>query len=309
MTAHDGSSLVNRRPPAWLAMGEAGTVFAIRLTAWIATAFGRAPTRLLLRMIALWYAVTHRAARRASKAYLTRIFGRATFGMVYRHILTFAEVTLDRLLFVAGRHDRFEVRTHGAEHLAALQREGRGAILLGAHVGSFEAMRATGDMENLPIHAVGYFDNAERINGILRRLNPDVHTRLIHLGEDNTVFMLRIKEAIDRGELVAFLGDRTLPASRTATVQLLGGEVELPTGVFALAAVLQCPVYLVFGLYHPPRRYDLYCEPFAERVALPRGRREQALAEHAQRYASAVERYVRLAPYNWFNFFDFWRSG
>jgi predicted LPLAT superfamily acyltransferase len=306
------TAVPNRARPGagqWLAVGEVGTVFAIRLTAFVATVFGRGPTRMLLRVIALWYTVLHRAAHRASRDYLRRVFGRATFGMVYRHILTFAEVTLDRLLFVAGRFSRIRVHTNGAEHLAALRREGRGAILLGAHLGSFEAMRATGEDEDLRIHAVGYFRNAERINGILERLNPKANARLISLGEDRTAFMLQVKDAVDRGELVAFLGDRTLPGSRAATVQFLGGEAEVPTGTFAAAAVLRCPVYLVFGLYHPPRRYELYCEPFAERIVLPRGDRERALAEYAQRYASALERYLRRAPYNWFNFFEFWRSG
>lgn len=314
-TAHKRVSMAEQPPSEadasqdWLSVREAGTVFAIRLTAWVATVFGRGPTRMLLRMIALWYTVLHRTAYRASRRYLERVFGKATFAMVYRHILTFAEVTLDRLLFVAGRFSRIRIHTNGHEHLAALRREGRGAILLGAHLGSFEAMRAAGEDEDLRINAVGYFENAERINGVLERLNPNANARLISLREDRASFMLQIKDAVDRGEMVAFLGDRTLPGSRTVTVRFMGGRAELPAGIFSIASVLRCPVYLVFGLYHPPRRYELYCEPFAEQVVLPRGDRERALAEYAQRYADALERYVRKAPYNWFNFFDFWRSG
>lgn len=56
----------------------------------------------------------------------------------------------------------------------------------------------------------------------------------------------------------------------------------------------------------PGPGYDLYCEPFAERVTLPRGDRQGALAEHVRRYAERLEHYVRKAPDNWFNFYDFW---
>ena len=53
-------------------------------------------------------------------------------------------------------------------------------------------------------------------------------------------------------------------------------------GVFLLASTLKCPVYLTFGLYLGGNRYELYCEPFAESVTLPRGRREEALRELVQ---------------------------
>ena len=65
-------------------------------------------------------------------------------------------------------------------------------------------------------------------------------------------------------------------------------------------------MYLAFGLYEEPNRYALYCEPFAERVVLPRASRADALAAYAARYAARLEHYCRLAPYNWFNFYDFW---
>ncbi|MNW22841.1 hypothetical protein D3C71_2245760 [compost metagenome] len=46
--------------------------------------------------------------------------------------------------------------------------------------------------------------------------------------------------------------------------------------------------------------------PLAERVLLPRARREQALAEYADLFAQQLERMLRKAPYDWFNFFPFW---
>jgi predicted LPLAT superfamily acyltransferase len=50
----------------------------------------------------------------------------------------------------------------------------------------------------------------------------------------------------------------------------------------------------------------LYCEPFEERIDLPRGAREEALRAYVTRYAGRLEHYCRLAPDNWFNFYDFW---
>jgi hypothetical protein len=41
-------------------------------------------------------------------------------------------------------------------------------------------------------------------------------------------------------------------------------------------------------------------------VSLPRAERDAAIRQLAQRYAKRLEYYTHLAPYNWFNFYDYW---
>jgi predicted LPLAT superfamily acyltransferase len=89
-------------------------------------------------------------------------------------------------------------------------------------------------------------------------------------------------------------------------VEFLGGRIRLPTGPYVMAAVLGCPMYLTFGLHTAPDRYDLYCEPFAERVILPRRDRDEAIRQYAQRYADRLADHCEKAPLNWFNFYDYW---
>ena len=96
------------------------------------------------------------------------------------------------------------------------------------------------------------------------------------------------------------------PSKSLIRVNVFDEEASFSAGPFLLASLLKCPVYLVFGLYTEPNRYDLYCQPFAERIELPRRRRDEALAEYAQLYATRLEEVCRRHPDNWFNFFDFW---
>ena len=289
---------------SWLEMREVGSVLGIRCLLYVATAFGRAPMRGLLRVIVLYYALLHGAARAASRAYLRRVGRPSGFWAVYAHLLRFAQCAADRPFLIAGRHDAFAVQTHGAEHLAALCRERRGALLLGAHLGSFEALHAQAGQERLVVNVVGYFRNARMINRVLEQLGSQVHARLLEPGS-GIDFALKLRDCIERGEFVAMLGDRQVDGN-TAVVEFLGEPAAFPTGPFALAAALGCPVLLTFGLHRPPNRYELYCEPFAECVRLPRAQREQALHAHVQRFAARLEHYCRLAPDNWFNFYDFW---
>jgi predicted LPLAT superfamily acyltransferase len=72
--------------------------------------------------------------------------------------------------------------------------------------------------------------------------------------------------------------------------------------------VLECPVFFVAAVFSPPNRYDVHCAPLFERVVLPRGRREAAIAEHAAAFAARLEPLVGASPFNWFNFFPFWED-
>ena len=292
----------------WRTRAEKGPLFGARFVLWLATALGRGPARLFVAVLAFYYALFSRDVRRSVRDYLARVGEPVTFRRVYRQVLRFAQVSLDSLFLLSGEGDRFRVTRTGHQHLAEVAESGRGAILLGAHLGSMYAMRAQGGAFRLPLYAVVYTKHAERVNAILREVDPGGHAQLLQMGE-GVDFMLRIKELIDEGALIALLADRVGSDERAASVDFLGDEVRLPTGPYLLASTLRCPVYLTFGLYRDPDGYDLYCEPFAERVELPRGRRNEALAEYARAYARRLEHYVRLAPDNWFNFYDFWSKG
>lgn len=287
-------------------MAEKGTALGIGSLVLVCMVFGRAAARVLLRAIAFWYAALHADVRRASAAYLSRVRGGAGFGAVYRHVLTFAEVTLDRIFLLRGRFRYFHAVKHGFEPLEALQSKGGGALLLLAHVGSMDALRALAEARDYPIHIVAFQQNARRIASVLRGMNAELASRVVEIDPRSPGTVLHMRELVDKGAMVAVMADRTDLSSRAVEAPFLGSPARFPTGPYLLAAMLHCPVYMLVGLYRPPNRYDLYCEPFAERVDLPRGRRGDGLEPLVRRYASRLEWYCREAPCNWFNFYDFW---
>jgi predicted LPLAT superfamily acyltransferase len=292
----------------WQEAAEKGSVLGIRIVVVLATALGRAAVSPLLHLVAAWYVAFHPAVRRASRAYLVRLRGRASLADVYRHVLCFARVTADRIFLSREVLAPFALATHGEEHLRALRDARRGALIVLAHVGSFEVLRAAGSARDVPVSFLGYFRNARMINAALRELNPAVDARLIEIRPDDPTFIFDVERLVADGELVGTMGDRVGEDGKAVRATFLGAKASFPTGPYLLAAALGCPMYLAFGIYEEPNRYTLYCEPFAERVVLPRAGRQEALAAYAARYAARVEHYCRLAPYNWFNFFDFWSA-
>lgn len=298
-------------PQRWSEVSEKGSVLAIQATVFVTTFMGRTFGRVIARVVAFYYWLFAPRARAASRAFLSRALDRApTARETYRQILRFAETTLDAFFLVAGKTRHFRVTTNGHQHLEELRANKRGAILLGAHLGSFYAMRAQSEVESLPLYAVVYTKNARRINEALERIDPGKNAKLLQMGE-GIDFMLKIKELIEGGAIVAILADRVPatagePDARAVEAQFLGAPARFPAGPYLLASMLRCPVYVTFGIYRGGNRYDLYCEPFADRVELPRKQREEALRSYVAEYARRLERFARSAPDNWFNFYDFW---
>lgn len=300
-------SQVNRpRAPEWMAAPERSNLLALRTIAWVALALGRPVARLLLYPICLYFVVFSTRPRAASRQYLSRVLGRkAGMADAFRHYHSFAAVILDRLYLLKGQISRFEVHVHGAEIVEELIAGGKGCVLLGAHMGSFEIIRAAGRARGFKVSMVMYERNARKIGELLEAINPALQMEIIGLG--NVDSMLKVEAALARGEIVGLLADRTIKGGGTVSCPFFGEPAAFPAGPVRIAAMLKRPIALMFGIYLGGNRYEVHFE----RLAMPDpidGRGRDSMTGHVLRhYAERLEHYCRLAPYNWFNFYDFWR--
>ena len=120
--------------------------------------------------------------------------------------------------------------------------------------------------------------------------------------------MLRVRESLDRGELVGILSDRTLGGEKYMMVPFLGKDAAFPTGPLILAAALHAPVLLFYGVRTGVRRYEVGFRYFANEIVLRRECRNVDLRRWLEQYAAWLEEMCRLHPFNWFNFYDFWEK-
>jgi predicted LPLAT superfamily acyltransferase len=296
---------------AWRQRPERSNMLMLRVMTWISLRLGRSAGRSVLYGIAAYFLVANTAARRASRDYLRRVLpGTASVGWraMFRHFLSFASTIHDRVYLINERFDQFDIRIHQEHLVADLTADRKGVFLMGAHVGSFEVLRAVGRRQpGLRVAMVMYEENARKINAALQAINPAAQQDIVPLGRADS--MLRVNELIDGGSVVGMLADRCLSRDTTRTVPFLGAPAELPVGPFRMAAILRRPVLFMVGLYSGGKRYDIHFETLADFSAIPAGGREAAVQAAMARYALLLEKYCRTAPYNWFNFFDFWQAG
>jgi len=292
----------------WVHQSERGSPALVVLIGWITLKVGRWAARLLLYPITLYFVLSAREQRIASRKFLTRVLGRrATWWEAARHFHTFAGTILDRVYLVAGDHRRFDLRMHGVSAALEQVNQGRGCILLGSHLGSFEVMRMLAMIdERVEVKVLMYEEHNATLTSLIYSLNPHFSESIIPLGGVDT--LLRVQECLGRGELVGILGDRVAENGRLTQCRFLGGQATFPSGPVLLASVLKVPVVLFFGICLGNNRYALHFELLSERIAIRRTHRDEDTRLWVQRYADRLEYYARMAPYNWFNFYDFWEE-
>ncbi len=304
--------------PDWARTPERSNLLALRVMCWIALACGRRAARVVLHPITLYFLLFSPVQRRNARRYLARVLGRTPHWRDgYRLIHAFASTVLDRVYFLRGQAHRFDLRPAGTAPVEALLAAGHGAFMVGAHVGSFEAIGATGRMpggRHWRVAMLMYPDNARRINEVLDAIaDADIRPQVIALGRPGS--MLALRDWLDAGGVAGTLGDRTLagePSERGGVVELpfLGRTARFADGPFRMAALLRRPVFSMAGLYAGGRRYDVRFAPLADFSARPAdaAERERSIRAAVEAYAAWLEALCREYPYNWFNFHDFWNE-
>jgi predicted LPLAT superfamily acyltransferase len=279
---------------AWRDLSERGSQNSKRLIIWLALHVGRSFCRALLVPISAYFLATAPSARRASRQFLTRALGRrVTLRDSFRHLFIFATTLLDRVFMLRGRHRELKVAVTNEHIFEAAIAGGRGCLLLGSHLGSFALLGVVGGADHgLAINMVMHLEAGAGMGGLLEGAGSTIPYKVIELGRPDT--MLRVKECLDRGEVVGMLADRVYGREATQDVSFLGLTAHFSLSPFRLARITGAPVVMAFGLFKGGRRYEIVFEALDAPEPAP--------------YAAILERYARRFPYNWFNFYDYWSA-
>ncbi len=306
------------RAERWSEIGEVGFLTGVRLLFGAYRIGGFRLFYILLQPVLLYYFLSNRVAREASLDYLRQLAAHwpdaasptPGWRSAYRHFNAFAASALDRLAVWSNADilERIDFPNH--ELLRAQLATGRGALLLGSHLGNLELCRGL-SLRNpeLKLNILVHTRHAGMFNRMLQEVVGESAITLIEVSELNPATAIQLRQCIERGEFVAVLGDRVphSASARCTPASFLGREANFPDGPFILASLLKCPVYTLFCV-REGERYRIHSEKFADCVALPRADRQRALQPLVARFARTLEDMVQRYPLQWFNFFPFWEQ-
>jgi predicted LPLAT superfamily acyltransferase len=301
------------RSEHWADIGESTSVRGILLLCAVHRWLGRWPFRVCVYPVVFVHWLLNGTARRASLQYLQRTHAfngipatRPGMLQSLHHFAMFAETMLDKILALGQRYPVDKVRMQRQDVLARVK-AGEGGLIVTAHLGCLELCQVMADqVPGFRLTALVHTAHAERFNRLIRRLDAGSRVELLQVTDLGPADAVKLAERVARGEFVAIAGDRVpLRGGRSVTASFLGHDAPFPIGAYVLGAALRCPVFTM-ACTHEGDGYSVRLDAFAERITLPRGSRDEALAGYAAQFSVWMERQVRLSPYDWFNFYPFW---
>ncbi|AOE50978.1 glycosyltransferase family 2 protein [Kangiella sediminilitoris] len=307
-----------QRDTHWSATKERGSTLGIQLLVWLYRVLGQWFFRLILLPVIAYFVLTGNKARRASYDFLRRLNryqnnqSPVRWYHVYKHFYQFGLAAVDKIRAWLGDIRRKDIIFHNVDAFEALRQSGKqkGAIFIGSHLGNLELCRAIGESDSkLTINALVFTKHALKFQAALDKFNPKASVNLIQVDTMGADTAIKLREKVDAGEIVIIVGDRTSVTQfgRVNYAPFLGEPAPFSQGPFILAGLLECPAYLLFCLKQSGQ-YHIYLEHFSDSLKLTRTHKKQQLQSIIERYAERLEYYCLKAPYQWFNFFDFWQK-
>lgn len=304
-------------PDHWATIGEAGMSAGLWLLWFVHRTLGRWGFRVLMAPAVVWFVALRPVARHASIEYLTRVGvlspasgTLARWRAAIRHFQSFAETVLDKALVWGGRLDVRDAPAIVDPRFGADAAAGRGGVMLVAHHGNLEVLRAFGRrLPALRLNVLVHSANSVRFMRVLERLDPKATLDLLQVTQLDAAMASLLADRVARGEWVVIAADR-IPVTggeRTVEAPFLGRPAAFPIGPWVLARSVGGPVYWLSCTRHAGT-YRFECRRFAERIELPRASRAAAIGGYVARYADLLEAQCRDTPYQWYNFYPFWRA-
>ena len=256
-----------------------------------------------------YYTLFRPSVRARSSHYLKRRFPcRSAWARLwdsYRLNLGIGRILVDRAVLGILGPEKLKVSLAGREELEALLAEGRGLVLVPAHVGCWQ----------LAMSSLSALDT--RVSLLIHREEGDLDRHFFEHGGGSAPYhiidpagylggTLEMLQVLKHGEVVCIMGDRVMGGeSSTVSVAFLGAPVELPFSPYKLASATGAPVAVIFPYQTAKGGYALQV---ARVIRVPKdlGRSAQAYRPYAAQFVAALELFVAEHPYQFFNFFDMW---
>lgn len=298
----------------WHDLKERGGLLPLMLMLGFYRCGGRWLCRVVLYFIIMWYWLFAVTARQASVHYLQRLHQFAgaqspfsatpTWANSYAHFMQFGECILDKIEGWLGHIPEQNLQLFGHENFQ--QHYQKGAIIVVSHFGNIELLRALKSEHPQKINVLVYQKHASQFNQFLKKINSKSEVNLISVDELGIETAMLLQEKLAQGEWVILAADRVpVQSNRVQTVQFLGEPADLPQGAWILASLLKVPVLAVF-CYRVEQKFQVHIHYIADQIDLPRKTRLSSMQQITQHYVALLEQHCCRAPYQWFNFYQFW---
>ena len=299
----------------WADLQEVTTSLGIRFLFLIYKMLGRVPVLIILYPVIFWFYVTNKVARNSSLDYLNHLYlysnkttPKPNFINNFMHLYAFGECILDKLIIWGGQLEDLNYTLEGLDGFDVLIGKNSGAVVVVSHLGNLDFCRAIARRyPSLNLTVLVHTTHAIKFNELLKSINPESALNIIQVSNFSMHDAILLSEKIQAGGLIAIAGDRVpIFEGNTVPVQFLGAIANFPLGAYVLAKTLRAPLFSLLSI-RVNGVYQLSCSQIShwdegEKIS------PVDIVNAANVFAKVLERGCLQAPFQWFNFYPFWKG-
>jgi predicted LPLAT superfamily acyltransferase len=283
-----------------------GSPLGFRIFVYLLKVGGASAAYGLLRFVTVYYRLFAPAAIKPLQYLYRQRMGFSaarTRQLISRNLIWFGQILIDKIIILSGLPSKLTFSHEGVEHIEQLVADGKGGLLVSAHLGNWEVAGHLLKRVNTTINILMYDGEADQIKNYMEQFDSKRSFNIILVKEDLT-HIYEMSAALNRNELICIHADRFRPGNRTFRHLLLGEETSFPAGPFILASKLKAPVCFVFAFKKTNEHYNFYA--FPGRVY--EGRGQEGALRMLDDYTELLEEKVKEYPEQWFNYYNFWSN-
>ena len=281
-----------------------------KIFVFILNTFGLQIAYFFLRFVAFYFLFT--SSTKTALKYFREIQGYKGFKAyraTYQNYFLFGQILLDKVALLSGVKTNFTIDHEGhVENLDSLKTNGKGSILLSAHIGNWEIAGQMLDSLDTKFNVLMYDNEAEKMKEYMNKVMGKKSFNVIAIRDGDMSHLIELHKAFSNNELVVMHGDRFLPGTATIEKNFMGKPAKFPAGPFIMAAKFGVPITLVFAVKETSTHYHFFArKPIEVKRARTKEDTELAVKTGSDAYVKELEYMLKKYPIQWFNFYDFWK--
>ncbi len=273
---------------------------------------GRRGAYCLLFFVVFFYTLRP-SVRQRSAVYREKRFGKGSFVRsfwnCFRMHWEFGKILVDRA--VMGILGEFVMTPdkEDKQQVADLSTQGKGLILLTAHVGCWQLGLSILQDIKVPLAVVMYKADSDVDRHYFEHQGAQSGPPFSVIDPSGPMGgMIEMMAVLQKGGVVCLMGDRTFGSQKGfVDVDFMGGRIALPVSSYKLASAMNAPIAVAFTRRTGPGRGRIWLSRII-RVPHLTDRETNACRPYAQEFANGLEEYVRKHPFQFFNFFNMWEK-
>ncbi|AIK96369.1 glycosyltransferase family 2 protein [Candidatus Odyssella acanthamoebae] len=296
----------------WASLEERSSLMGMFVLAYCCRFLGKKLCMVISTPVILYYYCFNKIQRQASQDFLKHAFqmaARVDKPSSLRHFFSFLEMALDKFGAWTGQMTFDEIVYTSATTFKDLMAQPTGGMLLVSHLGNMEFCRAATSLEHKNrLHLLLHSKNAQRYNQFIKAFNPLSNLNIIEITSINPATIIYLRDRIAQGDWVIIAGDRIPPHNtrRITYVPFLGREAPFSQGPYILGSLLECPVYMATAV-RDQAKMSVNLEKLADKIVLPSSNKTDTIDSYVTIFSRYLEKFSLMYPYQWFNFFNFWK--